>query len=81
MMSGPLQASNHRPSLKMVAQNVLSQREDSRIILCKMRGQNCAGRHASELEKWSLLYDTDSARYGIMTTNMSMVYNSVLKGV
>ena len=37
--------------------------------------------HAPELEKWSQLYDTDGARYDIMTTNMSEVYNSMLKGV
>lgn len=37
--------------------------------------------HASELEKWSLLYDTDNARYVIMMTNMSEVYNNVLKDV
>ena len=37
--------------------------------------------HAPDLEKWSLLHDTDGARYGIMTTNMSEVYNGVLKGV
>lgn len=33
------------------------------------------------MEKWSLLYDTDGARYGIITANMSEMHNSVLKGV
>lgn len=37
--------------------------------------------HAPDLEKWSLLHDTGGARYGIMTTYMSEVYNGVLKGV
>ena len=37
--------------------------------------------HAPDYEKWSLLHDTYGARYGIMTTNMSEVYNGVLKGV
>lgn len=37
--------------------------------------------HTPELEKWSQLYDTDGARYRITKTNMSEVYNSVLKGV
>jgi hypothetical protein len=32
-------------------------------------------------EKWGLLYDTDGARYGIMTTNFAKVYNWVLRGV
>jgi hypothetical protein len=32
-------------------------------------------------EKWALLYDTDGARYGIMTTNFAEVYNWVLRGV
>jgi hypothetical protein len=32
-------------------------------------------------EKWALLYDTDGARYGIMTTNFAEVYNWVLQGV
>jgi hypothetical protein len=32
-------------------------------------------------EKWVLLYDTDGARYGIMTTNFAEVYNWVLRGV
>nr|CCI55411.1 PH01B015M02.12 [Phyllostachys edulis] len=36
-------------------------------------------RHTSELEKWSILYDTDGARYEIMATNISEVCNSVLK--
>jgi hypothetical protein len=33
-----------------------------------------------EVYKWSLAHD-NGARYGIMTTNMSEVYNTVLKGV
>ena len=37
--------------------------------------------NAPDLEMWSLLHDTGGARYGIMTTNMSEVYNGVLKGV
>src|SRR5438128_1902203 len=32
-------------------------------------------------EKWSLLYDTDGSRYGIMTTNVSESYNMVMRGV
>jgi hypothetical protein len=32
-------------------------------------------------EKWALLYDTDGARYGIMTTNFAKVYNWVMRGV
>jgi hypothetical protein len=32
------------------------------------------------LEKWSLLYDTFGARYGIMTMNLVEVYSWVLKG-
>jgi hypothetical protein len=32
-------------------------------------------------EKWALLYDTDGARYGIMTTNFAEVYNWVMRGV
>ena len=31
-------------------------------------------------ERWSLLYDTHGARYGVMTTNLAEVYNWVLKG-
>ena len=32
-------------------------------------------------EKWSLLYDTDGARFGIMTTNLAEVYNWVIRGM
>jgi hypothetical protein len=32
-------------------------------------------------EKRVLLYDTDGARYGIMTTNFVEIYNCVLRGV
>src|SRR5437762_7782713 len=32
-------------------------------------------------EKWSLLYDTDGSRYGIMTTNVVESYNMVMRGV
>src|SRR5438132_3448542 len=32
-------------------------------------------------EKWSLLYDTDGSRYGIMTTNQAKSYNMVMRGV
>src|SRR5436190_2305252 len=32
-------------------------------------------------EKWSLLYDTDGRRYGIMTTNQAESYNMVMRGV
>jgi hypothetical protein len=32
-------------------------------------------------EKWALLYDTDGARYDIMTTNFAEVYNWVMRGV
>src|SRR6266540_3404229 len=32
-------------------------------------------------EKWSLLYDTDGSRYGIMTTNLAESYNMVMRGV
>ncbi|XP_066162566.1 uncharacterized protein [Oryza sativa Japonica Group] len=32
-------------------------------------------------EKWSLLFDTNSSRYGIMTTNLAEVYNWVMRGV
>ena len=32
------------------------------------------------LDKWSLLYDTFGASYGIMTTNLVVVYNWVMKG-
>ena len=31
-------------------------------------------------EQWSLLHDTNGARYGIMTTNLAEVYNFVLRG-
>nr|CAH66295.1 OSIGBa0139J17.4 [Oryza sativa] len=31
------------------------------------------------MEKWSLLYDTDGSRYGVMTTNLAEVYNWVMK--
>ena len=36
---------------------------------------------AEPLEKWSLLHDTDGARYGIMTTNLAEVYNWVIRGL
>jgi hypothetical protein len=32
-------------------------------------------------KKWALLYDTDGARYGIMTTNFAEIYNWVLRDV
>nr|AAM19059.1 putative transposase related protein [Oryza sativa Japonica Group] len=32
-------------------------------------------------EKWAKAYDTGSARYGIMTTNLAEVYNWVIRGV
>src|SRR5438105_15327028 len=32
-------------------------------------------------EKWSLLYDTDGSRYGIMMTNQAESYNMVMRGV
>src|SRR5438128_708954 len=32
-------------------------------------------------EKWSLLYDTDGSRYGIMMTNQAESYNMVMLGV
>src|SRR6266511_952872 len=32
-------------------------------------------------EKWSLIYDTDGRRYGIMTTNQAESYNMVMRGV
>src|SRR6266542_4619885 len=32
-------------------------------------------------EKWSLLYDTDGSRYGIMMTNIAKSYNMVIRGV
>jgi hypothetical protein len=32
-------------------------------------------------EKWALPYDTDGARYSIMTTNFTEIYNWVLRGV
>src|SRR5437667_7706200 len=32
-------------------------------------------------EKWSLLYDTDGSRYGIMMTNVAESYNMVMCGV
>lgn len=32
-------------------------------------------------EKWALLYDTEGARYGIMTTNLAEVYNWVIRGL
>src|SRR5437763_10609265 len=32
-------------------------------------------------EKWSLLYDTDGSRYGIMTTNVAESYNMIMRGV
>jgi hypothetical protein len=38
------------------------------------------GESCPDLSKWALAYDS-GARYGIMTTNMSEVYNGVLKGV
>ena len=36
---------------------------------------------AEPLHKWSLLHDTDGARYGIMTTNLAEVYNWVIRGL
>ena len=58
----------------------LPQREDRRgrrmpINLSQWIGENCP-----HLEKWAQAHDT-GARYGIMTSNMSEVYNGVLKGV
>jgi hypothetical protein len=32
-------------------------------------------------EKWSLLFDKEGMRHGIMTTNFAKVYNVVLRGV
>ena len=32
-------------------------------------------------QKWALLYDTNGARYDIMTINLAEVYNWVMKGV
>jgi hypothetical protein len=32
-------------------------------------------------EKWALLYDTNGARYGIITTNFAEVYNWMMRGV
>ena len=32
-------------------------------------------------EKWSLLHDEGGARYGIMTTNLTEVYNWVIRGI
>jgi hypothetical protein len=31
--------------------------------------------------KWTLAFDDDGSRYGIMTTNISEVFNFVLKGI
>ena len=58
----------------------LPQREDRRgrrtaINLSQWIGENCP-----DLSKWAHAHDT-GARYGIMTSNMSEVYNGVLKGV
>ena len=58
----------------------LPQREDRRgrrtvINLSQWITENCP-----HLEKWAQAHDT-GARYGIMTSNMSEVYNGVLKGV
>jgi hypothetical protein len=35
----------------------------------------------SEKSKWALAFDEGSSRYGIMTTNISEVFNFVLKGI
>ena len=58
----------------------LAQREDRRgrrtaINLSQWIDENCP-----DLYKWAQAHDT-GARYGIMTSNMSEVYNGVLKGV
>jgi hypothetical protein len=68
--------------------------EDTR--LCDLPGidpPNCRRKSASRIkcfsdwiekepiEKWSLLHDAHGARYGIMTSNLAEVYNSVLRGV
>nr|XP_020159136.2 uncharacterized protein LOC109744432 [Aegilops tauschii subsp. strangulata] len=58
----------------------LPQREDRRgrrtaINLSQWIGENCP-----DLYKWAQAHDTGT-RYGIMTSNMSEVYNGVLKGV
>ena len=45
------------------------------INLTEWINQNCP-----DLTKWALAHD-NGARYGIMTSNMSEVYNGVLKGV
>jgi hypothetical protein len=34
-----------------------------------------------EKSKWALAFDDDGSRYGIMTTNISEVFNFVLKGI
>jgi hypothetical protein len=35
----------------------------------------------SEKSKWTLAFDEGGSRYGIMTTNISEVFNFVLKGI
>jgi hypothetical protein len=37
--------------------------------------------HLLEKSKWALTFDEGSSRYGIMTTNISEVFNFVLKGI
>jgi hypothetical protein len=34
-----------------------------------------------EKSKWALSFDDDDSRYGIMTTNISEVFNFILKGI
>jgi hypothetical protein len=35
----------------------------------------------SEKSNWALAYDEGGSRYGIMTTNISKVFNFILKGI
>jgi hypothetical protein len=35
----------------------------------------------SEKSKWTLTFDEGGSRYGIMTTNISKVFNFILKGI
>jgi hypothetical protein len=38
-------------------------------------------KQLAEQSKWALAYDEGGSRYGVMTTNISEVFNFVLKGI
>jgi hypothetical protein len=58
----------------------LPQRKDRRGNTRTVNLSTWIAESCPDLSKWALSHDS-GARYGIMTTNMSEVYNGVLKGV